>query len=780
MTIGTPTTRQDGPLKVTGRATYAAEFQLPDMTYAALVLSPVSKGRVRSIDTSAAEASTNLLAILTHQNMPKLKPLNPGIASSVGTIPGENRVPMQDAEITYNGQVIAAVVAASFEAAMHAAELVKVDIEEDQPAIDMQRISRGEPGGGHVDKPEKFFGRLEAQKTRGTPDTALNGSAKSVKAIYVTPHEHHNPLEPHASIAHWKGDDLTFYTGNQSTKGPQRVLGYLFDLPDEQVRVVSHFIGGGFGCKGVGAWSHDVVVAVAARVVRKPVKLAIRRQDMFTLVGHRGATEQHLGVGTDAAGKIQVFQHNTLTDANDLNGFFESAGLTTRLLYAAPNLEMTHAVAKNNIAPPIFMRAPGETPGTYALETAMDEMAAELGMDPVEFRLLNHADIDPDENKPWSSKHLKECYRRGQELIGWKDRKQQPRANRTGNHLIGFGLATATYPAHRQAAAARVRLFPDGRAIAASSGCDIGTGAYTAFRLVAADALGYPVERVHMELGDSDYPFAPVAGGSQLSASVGPAVQEACERSMREAGKLAVTQKGSPLFGRKPEELGYGGGRVFLKSKPGTGEPLAAIVRRSGQPYLETCVRKETMATAKKSEGLKQTSQPPCAVAMPASEVDQDESKYSFQSFGAQFCHVRVDEELGMVRILNWASVMDIGQVLNPKTARSQIIGGVGFGIGMALHEETIYHPENADVGRRGRPVIRNLADYHIASHADVPDIQVEFLNIPDPHISTLGARGIGEIGITGCAAAISNAIFNATGKRLRELPLTPEKILET
>ena len=804
--IGTPQTRQDGRLKVTGAATYSAEFDVPGVTYAALVLSPVSSGRVRGFDLAAAKKAPGVLTILTHQNMPALKELNPTVGADGGAGPGEDRTPMRDDKITYNGQIIALVVADTLDHARHAANLIVADIEETKPFLDMERtvLVKTEDKAGSAGKdagqsaaesekkapppkigtrvaPEKRGSGEEAQLQRGNPSGAMAGATHRITAQFSTPHEHHNPIEPHAIIALWKGDELTAYISCQSTKSPQRVLAHVFGLKDEQVRTVSHFIGGGFGCKGPGGWPHDIACAVAARRVGKPVKLALTRQEMFSLVGHRGQTSQHIAIGAQNNGTISALTHACLTDAHPNNGFFERPAVgTSRVMYELPNYGMGHQAAQVNIAPPIFMRAPGESPGTWALESALDEMAHEVGMDPVAFRLANHADVHPQTRKPWSSKHLKECYARGQHLIGWSGRSMMPRMTRQGRYLIGWGMATATYPGYRQAAAARVRLYPDGRAIAASSGCDIGTGAYTVFRLVAADALGYPIERVTMELGDSDLPFAPVAGGSQLTASVAPAVQEACQRAMIDVAALAIKDPASPLRGRELKDLDYGSGRVFVKGNASVGEPLSTIVRRSGKPFVEHCIRKETMSSAKGAQGLKQSQRPPCTPIRPVAEVDQDQDKYAFQSFGAQFCKVRVDEALGMIRVLDYAAVFDVGTVLNPKTARSQAIGGISYGIGMALHEETFYHPEEAKVGRAGRPVVRNLADYHVASHADVPDIQIAFINKPDPHINTLGARGLGEIGITGVAAAIGNAVFNATGTRVRDLPILPERVMKS
>ena len=494
---------------------------------------------------------------------------------------------------------------------------------------------------------------------------------------------------------------------------------------------------------------------------------------MFAGVGHRGACEMEMQIGADAQGEMAMLSQKTLTQSHLYQPkFFETCGLASHMLYEAPNYEMEHRVARNNVSSPIYMRAPGEAPGTFALECAMDEMAHQLGLDPIEFRRRNNAQDHPQSGLPWSSKELEACYTRGAALIGWNLRQQKPRMQRQGRNLIGYGMATATYPGNRSPAAANCRIYGDGRAVASSSGCDIGTGAYTVFRQVAADTLGYPLYRVVFELGDSKLPAAPVAGGSQLTASVAPAVVEACEMALRETAKLAIKDRRSPLFGRRLDEIVFRDGVALLKSNAGTGEAVSKIVKRSGQPFIEACCRAETMMSAKNNEGLKQKQKAPCAIIDPDAETDLNREKYAFHSFGAQFCKLRVDEELGTIRLLDWAVVIDAGRILNARTARSQILGGVGFGIGMALSEETTYDPPT------GRPFIRNLADYHVAVNADVPRIQVEFIDVPDPHINSLGCRGIGEIGIVGVPAAIANAVFNATGKRLRELPLTPDKFV--
>ncbi len=763
--IGQPATRQDAKLKVTGAAKYSAEFALPNMAYAVLVTAPVGRGTIRNLDVAQARGTTGVLAVISYQDKPQLRALDPKAMAKAQAQTGEGLLPFQSPDIVYNGQAIAVVVADTYERARYAATLVKADIDALPPSTTL----RDTP---HIDAPASIHGS-PAQIMRGTPDAAYANAPRKIEATYHTTNEHHNPIEPHANVAHFHDGGLTVYQATQGTSPPQATLAYLFELAPEKVRVINYFTGGGFGCKGTGAWGHDIACAIASRAVGRPVKLALMRQQMFAGVGHRGETEMAMQVGTDADGKMEMLAMKTLTQGHQNQPqFFETAGLMSNVMYPAPNYEMAHRVARNNIAPPTYMRAPGEAPGAFGLECAMDEMAAELGMDPLKFRMQNYAGVDPDSGLPFSSKQLQKCYERGAQLIGWDARQQQPRQTREGRYLIGYGMASATYPANRQPASANCRIYGDGRAVSACNGVDIGTGAYTVFRQVAADTLGFPLYKVVFELGDSKLPTAPQAGGSWLTASVAPAVVEACEMAMRDVAQMATKDRRSPLFGRKLDEIKFQNGLAVLKSDSGKGEALSAIVKRSGKPFVEACCRAETMMSAKNNEGLKQKTKAPCAIIDPDAEVDKDDAKYSFHSFGAQFCKLRVDEEMGTIRLLDWAVVMDAGRILNHRTARSQILGGVGFGIGMALSEETLYDPNTA------RPYIRNLADYHVAVNGDVPRIQVEFVEVPDPHINSVGCRGIGEIGIVGVPAAIANAVFNATGKRLRDLPLTPDKFV--
>ena len=676
--IGQPATRQDAKLKVTGTAKYAAEFALPNMAYAVLVTSPIGRGIITNLDTAEARQATGVLAVISHQDKPKLRALDPKAMAKAQAQTGEALLPFQSADIVYNGQAIAVVVADTYERARYAATLVKAEFDALPPSTTL----RDTP---NIDTPEKANGE-PAQVVRGAPDAAFAGANSKIEATYHTTNEHHNPIEPHASISHFHDGELTVYRATQGTSPPQATMAYLFELAPEKVRIINYFTGGGFGTKGNGGWPHDIACALAARAVGRPVKLALMRQQMFAGTGHRGETEMAMQIGTDKSGKMEMLAMKTLTQSHQNQPqFFETAGFLSNVLYPAPNYEMTHRVARNNIAPPTYMRAPGEAPGAFGLECAMDEMAVELGLDPMEFRMRNYAEVDPDSGLPFSSKQLQKCYERGAKLIGWDARKQQPRAHREGRYLIGYGMASATYPANRQAASAKCRIYGDGRAVAASNGVDIGTGAYTVFRQVTADTLGFPLYKVVFELGDSKLPKAPVAGGSWLTASVAPAIVEACEMAMRDVAGMAIKDRRSPLYGRKLDEIKFENGLAVLKSETGKGEALSAIVKRSGKPFIEACCHAETMMSAKNNEGLKQKSKAPCQIIDPDAETDHDDAKYSFHSFGAQFCKLRVDEEMGTIRLLDWAVVMDAGRILNHRTARSQILGGVGFGIGMAL-----------------------------------------------------------------------------------------------
>ena len=757
---GKPIDRIDGRLKVTGAAKYAAEFNQNNMAYAFPVRSTIARGTITSIDTSATEKSGGVLAVLTHKNAAKLKALNPAEQMKAGaSLLGEDLPPLQDNKVHYFGQFVACVVAETYEQARSAASLLKISYAVEKPAVDL----KSELPNGY--KPEKLFGE-EAQINTGKAAPLLAAAPIKLEQTYTTPTENHHPMEPHATVAVWEAaDKLTLYDATQGVLMTRAIAAYFLNLKPENVRVLSPFVGGGFGSKGL--WLHIVMAAMAGQAVRRPVKLVLTRQMMTINIGRRPETSQKVALGAGTDGKLRVIRHHSDSYSNNISEYFEPCGTPTGTLYSAPVREITYQVARLNLGTPTFMRAPGESPGSFALESAMDELAYELNIDPVEFRVLNHTAVDPLTKHPFSGENLLECYRTGAEKFGWSQRKTPPRQTRSGRYLVGYGMATATYPAGRGSAAARVQIMINGNVKVMTASIDIGTGTYTVLSQTAADALGIPVERISVEIGDSNLPPAPLAGGSVTTASVHPAVLAAVEMLRKDLMGLAINDAKSKLNGRKPEEIAFADAKFFVRSDASISDSYADIMRRSNKVMMEACAT--TMPASGPGFGPPVA---PCMVAPTASEENSDAKKYSFHSFGAQFAEVWVDDSLGTIRVKRFVSVQDVGRVMNEKTARSQIIGGVIFGLGAALMEATEYDQ------RWGNPVTRSLADYHVPVNLDVPEIDVHFINKPDPHISSIGARGIGEIGITGVAAAVANAVFNATGKRIRDLPLTPDKLL--
>ncbi len=744
--IGQPLERADAHLKVTGAARYAAEWDLPGLAYGAVVVSGIARGTVRAIDAKAARRTPGVLAVLTHENAPRLRPLPDKLGKVLLRGEGgmtEARQPLQDAEVYYAGQPLAVVVADTHERARHAATLVGVTYDEQPPELAMTTARRQA-------RPATFLGSPEEklQVSIGDPAAALAAAPVRLERVYESAVTHHNPIEPLATIAHWEqrdgADFLTLYDTTRFLTGVQQIAAGAFSLPKENVHVICPFVGGAFGSKG-WLFAPPLLAALAARMVGRPVKIEWRRQDMFTVAGHRSATRQTLALGATPDGQLTALQHDTQSHASLVSGFAEPCANLSRMLYQVPNLGFTHQVAHLNLPSPSTMRGPGETVGGWALECALDELATELKLDPVALRLKNYAEHNPETGKPWSSKHLRDCYARGQALIGWEKRNPVPRAMREGRYLVGYGMATTMYPAGRNAATARATISADGQALVESATHEIGNGARTIFRQISADGLGLPVARVRFELGDSALPPAPNTGGSVTTATVGPAVLAACRNALRALRQLAVRDAQSPLFGAAEEAIEARAGRLQLRAAPAQGEDYGAILRRARLPAVS-------------AEGS----------AKPGPEKKQ----YSFYSFGAVFAQVRVDEATGVIRVARLCGVYDVGRVMNPPTARSQLLGGMTMGLGATLMEETSYDP------RTGHPVVRNLADYHVPSLADTPEMSIEFLDNPDPHIGELGARGIGEIGCVGTPAAITNAVFHATGQRLRELPLTPDKLL--
>jgi len=735
--VGTPLNRVDGRLKVTGGAKYAAEFPLPNVAYAVIVTSTIAKGRVQRMDTTAAERAPGVLAVLTPQNAPRLPQQQ---AQQGGNSPPAMRVPtiLQNDAVHYNGQPIGLVVADTFEHAMAGVGLVKVTYAEERADVDIATAPRA------PSETTRPVGNNRRRSQRGDTAKGLADAEVKVEHTYTTPFENHNAMEPHNTQAVWEGERLTLYDSTQGIFNARNSLARAFAIPPENVRVVSHFTGGGFGSKG-GPWSHVYLAAMAAKHVSRPVKLMLTRRQMFGPSGGRAHTSQQVTLGAKKDGTLTVVRHVTTATTSTLEDFLESSGMMTRMMYESPNIETDHQLVRMNVGSPTFMRAPGESTGSFALESAMDELAVALDIDPIEFRLKNYADQDPESGKPWSSKSLRECYRVGAERFGWSKRSPKPRSMADGRWLIGYGMASATYPARQQAASCLVRILADGRALVRAGSQEIGCGTYTIMAQIAADALGLPVDRVRFELGDTDMPPTPASVGSATASSTGPAVNAAAMAARQKLVQIAIGDRASPLHGAREDDVRTADGRLSLATDPSKGETFEALIARSGGQPIEVRV------------DLKPT---------------PDQQQYSMHSFGAVFSEVRVDRDLGLVRVPRVVAAYGGGKILNVKTATSQMIGGIVWGISQALLEET--HIDR----RSGRYVNADLAEYHVPVNADIGSIDVTFVEEADAHVNPIGVKGVGEIPIVGVAGSIANAIYHATGKRVRDLPITLDKLL--
>ncbi len=733
--LGAPLDRVDGRLKVTGKATYAYEHNIPNAVYGALVVSPIANGSISSINTSRAEKAAGVLLVMSHLNAPKLtKQKQSGKAPG----PGEAWQALQDDAIHYAYQPVAVVVANTSTQARAAAKLVDIQYNIRQPETDLESRL------GQVYTPEKAGGAGDpALSTRGDVDGAMTQAERRIDHVYRTPFEIHNPMEPHATIAQWTApDQLTVYDATQGVFGDRQRIATALGLRPEQVRVISPFLGGGFGSKGP-TWSHVLIAALAAREVKRPVKLDVSRPQMFNMVGLRSETRQQIAIGAKNDGTISALRNDCVSHTSTFGEFVESATLPSRMVYACPNNRTSQRLLRSNIGQTSYMRAPGEATGTFALEVAIDEMAQELGMDPIEFRLKNYAESDPDKGKPWSSKSLRECYRQGAGRFGWNKRSPQPASMRRGDKLVGYGMATAVYPTRRGDAKASATLRSDGTLHVEAGTQDIGTGTYTIMTQVAADAFGLSPAQVTFKLGDTVLPPTPVSGGSQTAASTGSAVYLATEALKEKLIQMAVSDPRGPLAGISAQDVTLANGRVV--SKTGKNEALRDLLARNGQSQVQGT-----------------------AEAKPGAEKEE----YAMYAFGAQFAEVHVDADLGEVTVARMTGCFAAGKILNAKTARSQFLGGMIWGISMALYEEALL-----DKGL-GRWVNNNLAEYHVPTNLDVREIDAFWVDEVDTHINPIGAKGIGEIGITGAAAAVANAVFHATGKRFRELPVTLDKLI--
>jgi xanthine dehydrogenase YagR molybdenum-binding subunit len=740
--LGPARNRVDGPAKVTGQAKYAVEFEVPDCACAWPVVSNVAKATITAIESKAAQAAPGVLAVLTHENAPKPNEANgeKEEATRAHGIRIEERNPLQDNQVHYAGQFVALVVAQTLEQARYAASLVRVRYAPENPVLTMATP-------GEAKKPKENQGE-KIQPKKGDVDPALtNQSLVRLRQTYSTPTETHNPIEMSGTIAAWEGDKkLTVWDATQFVKGAQSILARTHDLDLPAVRVINPFVGGAFGCKGA-VWPHEILATMAAKVVRRPVKLHLPRKEMFTCAGHRTPTTQTISLAATSNGKLQAVQHVTHTLTSPVGDWAESCGArSSAVMYASEAIRIEETVHPVNIATPTFMRAPGECPGTYALECAMDELSYLLQRDPMELRLTNYADEHPIKGVPFSAKHLREAYSLGGEKFGWSKRNPQAGQMRDGDLLVGWGMATCTYPAHKMEAAARAILHADGRATVQCATHDLGTGAYTAFTQISSEQLGVPFEKVTFELGKSDYPFGPVAGGSNSTGTVGTAIHAVAGLLHQALAELAVKDPKSPLHGLSPNDIRMvAPGRIGSKIHGAKSDSYTEILTRAG---------KESIAVESQ---------------MPGEEEDE---KHAFQSWGAHFVEVKIDPLLPRVQVTRVVTVIDCGRVVTFKPARSQIIGGIVMGIGMALHEATEYDPKT------GLPVNPNLAEYHVPTNADIPPIEVHFVGEPDLAFNPIGCRGIGEIGITGIAAAVANAVYHATGKRVRDLPIKPDKLI--
>ena len=732
--VGQAIARVKGREKVMGRTVYVGDDAAPGMVYAVLVQATIARGRIVGIEDAAARGMPGVVAVYAHETLPRLKAPPKTFTDN---FPAERRAPLSDNVVHYVGQHVAVVLAETLECAQAAAAAVQVRYEVETPVLELVEGLKG------TYRPDHFATNEEEklQSSRGRAGTA----ERRVEAEYRTPVVHHNPMEPSATLAVWEGDRLWLHDSTRWVQGTRTIVAAMLGIGEDAVRVRAPFVGGAFGSKGF-LWQHVALAAQAARTCGRPVKLVLTRPQMFTSTGHRPRTIQRLVMGTDASRALTTVEHRTLTESSPVAKFAEPSGMTSRNLYRTPHAVIAHDVALTNVATPCFMRAPGESSGMFALESAIDEMAERAGMDPLAFRLRNYAQTDLQDARPWSSKQLRQCYAQGAARFGWAGRSMEPRTMVRGDKLVGWGMATAAYPARRSRATVKGVLTRDGVATFSTATEENGSGTPTAMEQIAADALGWPMERVRFLWGDSAMTVAPVVGASQTAATIGPAVEMAATKLREALFALAVTACGS-LFSRcDPAELQMDG-EAIAHTRDGRRETVAAVLARMEGEAMAVEASTELEKAAKK--------------------------EHTFHSFGVHFCEVEVDRALGEVRVTRWVSVMDCGRVLNRRLARSQVEGGVIFGIGMALLEKTVYD------SRLGSPVNANLAEYHLPTCADVPELDVSFVEVPDLLFTPpLGHRGVGEIGITGVAGAVANAVWHATGVRVRELPITAETVM--
>ena len=739
--IGKAQPRIDGPVKVSGLAQYASDFHFPGMLYAVPVEATIASGKIQKLDTSAAEKMPGVRAIFHRANIGKIS--RSVLGQGFEGIVDERRPPFEDDVVRYYGQYIALAVADTFESAKAAADAVRATYAKEKFNVDPDLQADDEP-----DVVETTFAPTKrVQSERGDAEGAFASAPVKLDQTYVTPTHTHNPIELQAATALWDGSMLTIYEESQGVFNLQSVLAQMFGLPKENVRVITKFVGSGFGSK-LWPWTHCALAVAAARQLGKPVKLVLSRRMMFQSVGHRPRTQQRVRLGATADGKLVSLQHDYVNHQAILDNYHEDCGEATAFSYSVPNLRVKFGRARRNVGSPTPMRGPGAVPGLYATESAMNELADQLKIDPVQLRVLNEPKIDESLGIPFSSRHLLECFELGAEKFGWSKRTPEVGSMKRDGLTLGWGMAGCSWVAARFPAAANVQLRDDGTVRVASGTQDIGTGTYTILAQLAAQKTGVPLDKIEVALGDTSLPEGPISGGSMVTGSLVPAVFAAADNAITSLLTIATTTQGSTFEKRKPADLAFEGGQVFVKADgPGGGVPFADLLRRANIHLVTGSGKGEAT-------------------------FGNPKPKFSTHSFGCHFVEVTWQPAIARLRVSRVVTVIDAGRIINPLAGRNQIEGAVVMGIGMALLEHTSYDPQN------GAPINSNLADYMVAVNADVPPIDVHFLDFPDKEINELGARGIGEIGLAGVAAAITAATYHATGVRVRELPIKIEDLL--
>lgn len=727
--VGRATNRIDGPLKVTGSAVYTSDHNLPGMLYAVAVGATIGNGSIAKLDTSAAEKMPGVKGVYHRANFPKLFRMVP--ASDFSAFTDEHRPPFEDDIIRYYGQYVAVAVAETFEQATAAAEAVKVAYNEKKPNVEDKLSAETE---------------VKVESERGNAKKVFDTSSIKLDATYTTPVETHSVIELHASVATFDGSTFTLYETTQGVFNHRNVIAQVLGVEPEKVKVISKFLGSGFGSK-LTPWPQSAIAAALAKMLGKPIKIVLTRKMAFHAAGHRPRTQQRIRISADSNGKLTSLQHDYLNHTSILDDYKENCGECTKYLYSCPNLRITSSLSRRNIGTPTSMRGPGAIPGLFATESALDELAVQLKMDPLQLRLINEPKKDEDLNIPFASRNLIDCYKTGAEKFGWSNRDPKVGSMKSNGLTLGWGLAGASWIAARWAAEVAVELRDDGTAKVASGTQDIGTGTYTVLAQILTDKVGLGLEKVEVVLGDSTLPPGPLSGGSMVTASLIPALSKAVDKTISTLLSTAVKTKGERYSGVDQKEMAYTDGMVHKKSEqPSAGVPFQQVLKAANVKFV-----------------LGKGNSP---------STFSEEEKESKHSYGVHFVEVTWQEEIARLRVSRVVTVIDAGKIINPKAGRNQIEGAVVMGIGMALFEHTNYEPT------KGAPLNSNLADYIMAVNADVPDLEVHFLEFPNKDLNEYGARGIGEIGLAGFAAATANAVYHATGVRVRDLPIRIEDLL--